>query len=344
MSTPSQAATDAAAAVVAQQAQELSLNTGVATTSPTTSSPSSSVFPFLALPAELIKSFLEQCDNSTLLKLRGVARKFKTIIDEDVNLDQFPFRYRPLFNPPLNQDEFKEIWYCEKGQKARGEVSPFEPPYARFIVVNPALKRLHWSEEDGWNEARLGSRLRAGDDPHSAYELSDWSVKEGERHLQLVSRFKVKDFPMLLDETATWPPVSSLDVTIQFLTSSKPFVNTIIGQKENDEQQRISASATEAEVDVQHQLPPPVLVRDVIGALADLARQCDHIWPDDDPCRGAQDERVPLRLDNPPLLEAGCEDTQFSLVFEHYEYMDMSHLDHISPGPDGNFGGGCTPQ
>ncbi|KAE8233196.1 hypothetical protein CF326_g1766 [Tilletia indica] len=330
MSTPSQPPADAAAAFVAQQAQEPSLN-DVATTSPTSSSPSSSVFPFLTLPAELIKSVLEQCDNSTILKLRAVARKVKTIIDEDVNLDQFPFRYRPLINPPLTEAQFMAIVERKRAldiverkriQTWEARKLPFKRPgFHNFVTVNPALDRLHWSEEDGWTEARLGSRLRVGDDPYSAVESLGWLDKEGEFHLTHVSRFKVKDVSWVLDETATRPPVSSLKVVIKYLAWSGPLA---VGQKGDDVERRVSASAPEAEPDVQHQQPQPLLVRDVIGALVDLARHCKHICPNVDHCkhicpsvdhwRGAQDDRVPLLPFGQPRLDDTPENI-FSLTF-----------------------------
>ncbi|KAE8257428.1 hypothetical protein A4X13_0g2367 [Tilletia indica] len=325
MSTPSQPPADAAAAVVAQQAQESSLN-DVATKSPTSSSPSSSVFPFLTLPAELIKSVLEQCDNSTILKLRAVARKVKTIIDEDFNLDQFPFRYRPLINPPLTEVQFLDIVERKRALDIveRKRIQTWEtgkplfkrPGFHNFITVNPALDRLHWSAKDGWTEARLGSRLRDGDDLQSVQESFAWSDEEGEYLRTCVSRFKVKDFPWVLDETATRPPVSSLKVVIKCLKWSEPFVWTVVGQKEDREERRVTTSAPAAGTDIQHEPPQPVLVRDVIRALVVLVRNCNYIWPCDDPYRGAQDDRVPLLPNGQPEL-GDTPDNMFSLTFHN---------------------------
>ncbi|KAE8223446.1 hypothetical protein CF319_g3516 [Tilletia indica] len=320
MSTSSQApaSAEAATAVVAQQAQELSpdpLLPSRPSTAVTTSTPSSSsTFPLLKLPPELIKSVLERCDDSTLLKLRQACRRIKTMIDEDMTLDQFPFRYRPFANPPLTDEECEEIMY---GERAHDPL--FRGPVGRnTITVNPALQKLRWSAQDGWTEARLGSRLRASDDPESAYSFTEpWLEVDnpGYQPSKLVSRFKIKDFPWVLDETATCPPVWSLEVILAFEVTSKPFVSMVVGRKGTDN--------GGGGGDVQHQeSPQPVLVRDVIGALRDLARRCDHVWPRDDPYRGPEDDRVPLNFDTAPLLQGGRSNT-VALVYDH---VDMTYL------------------
>ncbi|KAE8268810.1 hypothetical protein A4X09_0g3548 [Tilletia walkeri] len=329
MSTSSQ--TPPAAAVVTQQVQELSPDPllpsrppiAVATTPPTSSPSSSTVFPFLALPAELIKAILVQCDNSTLFKLRQVCRTTKTIIDKGVSLDLFPFRYWPLIDLPLTKDEIYDIRRRESFPKQNANV--WEPDFFKYIAVNPALKRLHWSAEDGWTEARLGSRLRAGDDPASAYESVELTDQGLDFSVKLISRFKVKDFPLVLDELATLPPVSSLQITIRFMGTDKSPVSMVIDPKGSGEEKCATTSSPEVKSDAQGEVPRPVLVKDMIAAIADLTRRCEFPFPSEDPYRGDQDDRTPLLLQYPPAIE-GKRENVFGLLFSHADTSGMSSL------------------
>ncbi|KAE8213375.1 hypothetical protein CF327_g3099 [Tilletia walkeri] len=332
MSTSSQALTSAgasaAAPIDAQQVQGLSPDPLLSSV-PSTAVATSPVSSFLTLPTELIKAILERCDDSTLLKLRQVCRTAKAMIDEDATLDQSPFRYRPSADLPLTEDEIDDIRRCERFWK-EDEALFGEPDFYHFISVNPALKRLHWSSEDGWTEARLGSRLRAGDDPECAYNSVKWSAEGGlDFSFKLISRFKVEDVPWVLDELAMRPPVSSLKITIEFVGIHKPPVSMVIGRKGHGEERCSTTSSTEVGADVQEDVPQPVLVKDVIGALADLARRCELLFPRDNPYRGDQDERIPLLLKYPPSIQATSENV-FGLVFDHADTSGLPSLQGLS--------------